>query len=96
MSKARCVLRIGGKAGRQFMVILSRSWITSPRPMVNMRMAGRMVRSARASTSKSQDVRENRVSYGTGRFTRRTDVQTAENSIHSNIRILLRIHHDRW
>lgn len=49
-----CLLLIGGKAGRLFGAILSRSWMPLPRLMVNMRMERQMVRSDCASTSRSQ------------------------------------------
>ena len=37
---ARCALRSGGKAGRRFVAILSRSLITLPLSMVNMEWQG--------------------------------------------------------
>jgi hypothetical protein len=49
MNMVKCVLLIGGKAGRRSGVILSRNWIILLRLMANMRMARQMVPSAPAS-----------------------------------------------
>jgi len=54
MSTPRCALRIGGEAGRRFVVTLLRSFITLPLSMANVIMERPTVRSARASTSKAK------------------------------------------
>ena len=86
MSTVSCGMRIGGKAGRRFVVILSQILITLPLSMVDMRVARRTVRIAR-----TRRLAEQRCPWGMGSrrvghqkrdtvatFTRRTDLQTTK------------------